>query len=141
MNRQVAEEFCRSYGAASLQGDPVAVASHYGAPFIAFTLGDVTRFADRDDAIRNVTSQLEKFARIGIGTARLTGCEVVPVSDHSALCHMTWSNQPDNDMAPWSWTNVYALREAADGNLYFEATFADNEILELLKRLPDFFTL
>ena len=142
MNRERAEEFCRSYGAASLAGDPIAVAGHYGFPFTAFTLGDVSTFADRDEANRGVASQLDRFARSGIGAnAQLVGCEVVPVSDQLALCHLTWSLDPANGAAPWSWTNVYALREAADGRLYFEATFADNEIAELLKRFPDFFTL
>ena len=140
MDRQRVEEFRRSYGAASLKGDPIAVADHYGFPFTAFTLGDVSTFADRDEANQRVTWQLDKFASAGIGTARLDGCEIVPVSDHLALCHLTWSSQPDNGIEPWSWTNVYALRQAGDGTLYFEAAFADNEIAELLARCPDVFT-
>ena len=141
MDRQRAEEFCRSYGAASLKGDPIAVAGHYGFPFTAFTLGDVSTFADREEANRNVAWQLDKFTRSGIGTARLDAYEIVSLSDHSALWHLTWSVQPSNGMEPWTWTNVYALRQGADDSLYFEATFADNEIGELLERIPDFFTL
>ncbi len=140
MDRQRAEEFCRSYGAAALKGDPIAVADHYGFPFTAFTLGDVATFADRDEANLRVTWQLDKFASAGIGTARLDRCEIAPVSDHLALCHLAWSVQPDNGIEPWSWTNVYALRQRTNDTLYFEAAFADNEIAQLLKRYPDFFT-
>jgi hypothetical protein len=142
MDLQRAHEFCRSYEAASLKGDPIAVAGHYGFPFTAFILGSVSTFTDREEANRSVADHLDRIARTGIGTGiGLDSCEVVTVSDQSALCHLTWSARPANGMAPWSWTNVYALRQAADGSLYFEASFADNEITELLKRFPDFYAL
>lgn len=138
MNRQRAEEFCRSYGAASENGDPVAIAGHYGLPFTAFTLGDVSTFTDREEANRSVTWQLDRFSRTGVGSdIRLDGSEIMIVSEHLALCHLTWTVRPSNGTPPWSWTNVYALRETADASLYFEAAFADNEIAELLKRFPD----
>lgn len=141
MDRQRAEAFCRSYGAASQSGDPVAVAGHYGLPFTAFTLGDVSTFADREEANRRVAWQLDRFTRAGAGTdVQLDGSEIVPVSEHLALCHLTWSIRPSDGSPPWSWTNVYALREAADAGLYFEAAFADNEILEFLQRFPDAYT-
>ena len=138
MDHQRAEEFCRSYGAASENGDPIAIAGHYGFPFTAFTLGDVSTFTDREDANRRVTWQLDRFAQTGIGSGiRLDGLEIVPVSEQLALCHLTWSVQPSDGTPPWSWTNVYALRESPAASLYFEAAFADNEIAELLKRFPD----
>jgi hypothetical protein len=141
MDRQRAEAFCRTYGEASRDGDPVRIAGHYGFPFTAFTLGDVSTFADRDEADRRVTWQLERFAAVGVGSAiGLQAWEIVPVSERLALCHLTWAIEPRDGTPGWSWTNVYALREGADGDLYFEAAFADNEILELLKRFPDFFT-
>lgn len=140
MDRQRAEEFCQSYGAASSEGDPVAIADHYGFPFTAFTLGDVSTFVDREDANHRVAWQLDRFARTAGTRTRLDGCEIVSVSEHLALCHLTWSIQPSDGTPPWSWTNVYALRAAADGRLYFEAAFADNEIAELLKRFPDAYT-
>jgi hypothetical protein len=142
MDLQRAEEFCRSYAAASLDGDATAVAGHYGFPFTAFTLGNVSTFTDREDANRNVAGHLEKLVRTGVGTEiRLDRSDIVPVSDQSALCHLTWSITPASGVEPWSWTNVYALREVADGSMYFEASIADNEILEIMKRYPDFFTL
>jgi hypothetical protein len=138
MDRQRAEAFCRSYGAASRSGDPVAVAGHYGFPFTAFALGDVSTFADRAEANERVGWQLDRFNRAGVGTEfRLESCEIVFVSELLALCHLTWTIQPHDDTPPWSWTNVYSLREGADASLYFEAAFADNEIFELLKRFPD----
>lgn len=141
MDRQRAEEFCRSYGAASQNGDPIAVAGHYGFPFTAFALGDVSTFADREEANQRVTWQLERFNHVGVGTEfRLEGSEIVVVSDLLALCHLTWKIEPRDGTAPWSWTNVYALREGAGSSMYFEAAFADNEIFELLKRFPDAYT-
>lgn len=140
MDHERAEEFCRSYGEASLTGDAGAVADHYGFPFTAFTLGNVATFADRDEATTGIAGHLSRLARAGIGTAiALEAAEIQHVSDQSALCRLTWRIEPGNDVAPWSWTNVYALRQAADGGLYFEASIADNEILEILKRIPDFF--
>lgn len=137
MEPKRAEEFCRSYSDASRRADPVAIASHYGFPFTAFTLGDVSTFADREEANGRVTWQLDRIARTGVGNdIGLDSLEVVPVSDSLALCHLTWSIRPTDGTPPWSWTNVYALREAGD-TLYFEAAFADNEIGELLKRFPD----
>jgi len=140
MDQRGAEDFCRSYGEASSRGDAAAVAGHYGFPFTAFTLGNVSTFADLDEASRNVAGHLDRFARAGLGTAfLLEACDVTRVSDQSALCHLTWRIRPENGAEPWSWTNVYALREAPDGSLHFEASIADNEILELLNRVPDFF--
>jgi hypothetical protein len=142
MDRTQAEQFCRSYGAATAARDPIALAGHYGFPFVSFTLGAVASFADREEANRSVTQQLDRFVKGGIGLdISLDHCEIVAVSDQSALCHLTWSIRPANGLAPWSWTNVYALRQAADGSMHFEASFADNEIAELLKRIPDFFSL
>lgn len=140
MNLERADEFCRSYAAASEKGEPLAIVSHYGFPFTAFTLGDVSTFSDRDAAIGRVSWQLDKIAETGVGRGiPLEGLELKPVSEHLALCHMTWSIRPINDTPPWTWTNVYALRQAPDASLYFEAVFADNEIAELLKRFPDVF--
>jgi hypothetical protein len=142
MERRRAEEFCHSYGAASIQGDAIGIAGHYGFPFTAFTLGDVSTFDDREEANRRVTSHLERFAAVGLGTAiGLQASEIVPVSERLALCHLTWEIRPADGTPPWTWTNVYALREAADAGLYFEASFADNEITGLLERFPEFFTL
>ena len=137
MDRRRAEQFCRSYEDASRRGDPMAIASHYGFPFTAFTLGDVSTFTDREEANGRVAWQLDRIASTGVGNdIRLDGLEIVAVSEYLALCHLTWSIRPTNGTSPWTWTNVYALREAA-GTLYFEAAFADNEIAELLKRFPD----
>jgi hypothetical protein len=141
MDHQRAEEFCRSYGAASQDGDPAAIADHYGFPFTAFTLGDVSTFTDREEANRSVAWQLDRFTQSGVGTdIRLADCEIRPVSEQLALCHLTWSIRPIDGTPPWSWTNVYALREGADTTLYFEAAFADNEIVEFLTRFPEAYT-
>jgi hypothetical protein len=102
----------------------------------------VSTFADADEATRSVTDHLGRFERAGIGTRiQLVDCAVDQVSDQSALCRLTWRVEPQNDLEPWSWTNVYALRESGDGRLHFEASIADNEILGLLERVPDFFAL
>ena len=48
-------------------GDPIAIAGHYGFPFTAFTLGDVSTFTDREDANRRVED------RPALGAAHLGG--------------------------------------------------------------------
>lgn len=141
MDLERAEEFCRSYGAASLKGNAAEIAGHYGFPFTAFALGSVTTFADLAEASTSVAEHLARISRRGVGTAiQLHGQQIVPIADHSALCLLTWSIQPANNLEPWNWTNAYFLREAADGRLCFEASIADGEIAEFLKRFPDFFT-
>lgn len=88
-----------------------------------------------------MADHLDRIPRTGVGTAiHLDGIQIVPIADRSALCLLTWSIQPANRVPSWSWTNAYALREAPEENLCFEASIADGEITEFLNRFPDFFT-
>lgn len=137
-----AEAFCRSYGQAMLDKDGRAIAGHYLFPYISFTLGQVHSFEDRAAADTACIDQVTRFDRAGVGTdIRLTDFKVVEVSDASALCHLTWEVFPVNGMPGWSWTNVYGYRRRSDDEEGFEFNVSDNEISELLKRFPNFYSL
>jgi hypothetical protein len=132
---------CESYGQAMLEKDGRAIAGHYVFPYISFTSGHVHRFEDRATADRACAEQVARFERSGIGSdIRLKEYKVVLVSHGSALCHLTWEVFPENGMARWTWLNVYGYRRH-NGEEGFEFNISDNEIEELLKRVPDFFNL
>lgn len=135
-----AEDFCRSYGQAMKDGDPTAIAGHYGFPYVSFTNGWISTFNYRAEADAQVSAHVGRFRRRGLGVdIRLSGFRVEPVSDGAALCHLTWEIVPADDTPGWSWDNVYGLRQTADGQ-HFEFNISDNEIGELLRRFPDFMT-
>ncbi|MDD3799013.1 MAG: hypothetical protein PHE36_07530 [Novosphingobium sp.] len=135
------EALCRSYDRAMLDKDGRAIAGHYLFPYTSFTLGQVHTFADRATADAACTDQIACFERTGVGSdIRMTGCEVVPVSPDSALCHVTWAVFPANGAPGWEWTNIYGYRRRGDEE-GFEFNISDNEIAELLRRFPDFYSL
>ena len=136
-----AEEFCRSYGRAMLDKDGKAIAGHYLFPYISFTSGIVTTFDDRETADEACVGQVARFERTGVGSdIRLQDFKVVPVSDESALCHLTWEVFPENGMPGWKWLNIYGYRRRGDDE-GFEFNVSDNEIGELLSRFPNFYSL
>ncbi|MFP5456491.1 hypothetical protein [Rhizorhabdus sp.] len=135
------EGLCRSYGQAMLDKDGRAIAGHYLFPYISFTLGHVHSFEDRATADAACTDQVARFGRSGVGTdIRLIDYKIVPVSEDAALCHLTWEVYPVNGTPGWSWTNVYGYRRKGEEE-GFEFNVSDNEIGELLKRFPDFYSL
>lgn len=135
------DQLCRSYGQAMLDKDGRAIAGHYLFPYISFTLGGVHSFEDRGTADEACTQQVARFDRAGIGTdIRLKDYKVVPVSDDAALCHLTWEVFPQDGTPGWSWLNIYGYRRKGDEE-GFEFNISDNEIGELLKRFPNFFSL
>lgn len=136
-----AEALCRSYGQAMAGRDGCALAGHYLFPYISFTLGQTHSFADRATADAACQEQVDRFERAGVGSdIRLADVRIVPVAADSALCHVTWQLFPANTVPGWSWTNVYGYRRR-DETEGFEFNISDNEIGELLKRFPDFFSL
>jgi hypothetical protein len=136
-----ASALCEHYGQAMLQKDGKAIAGHYLFPYISFTSGHIHRFEDRATADLACSEQVARFERSGIGSdIRLKDYRVVPVSDGSALCHLTWEVFPQNGMDGWTWLNIYGYRNR-NGEEGFEFNISDNEIEELLKRVPDFFSL
>ncbi len=135
------EAFCRSYGKAMEEKDGRAIASHYLFPYISFTLGQIHSFADRTTADEACSLQIARFEKAGVGTdIRIKDVKIVPVSENSALCHLTWEIFPEDNRPGWSWLNIYGYRQRGDEE-GFEFNISDNEIAELLKRFPDFFQL
>ena len=135
-----AEALCESYGQAMIAKDGRAIAGHYVFPYISFTQGRVHSFEDRATADVACIGQVDRFDRIGVGTdIRLIDYKVVSVSAGSALCHLTWEIFPVDGTPGWEWTNIYGYRNRG-GEEGFEFNISDNEIGELLKRFPDFFT-
>lgn len=136
-----AEAFCRSYGQAMLDKDGRAIAGHYLYPYISFTMGQVHRFDDRATADVACADQIARFERAGIGSdIRMTDARIVPVSDFSSLCHLTWEVFPTDGTAGWSWLNIYGYCRT-DSEEGFRFNISDNEIGELLKRFPNFYQL
>lgn len=135
------EALCQSYGQAMLDKDGKAIAGHYVFPYLSFTSGHVHRFDDRATADEACSQQVARFERAGIGSdIRLKDYMVVHVSSGSALCHLTWEVFPANGMPGWTWLNIYGYR-SREGEEGFEFNISDNEIEQLLARVPDFFTL
>ena len=137
MDLERAEDFCRSYGEAMASGGAAALVSHYAEPYVSFTLGHVSQFAGRDEALSAVAAHLARFERKDLGVdVRLEAFDVTPVSETSALCRLRWALHPRSGEG-WSWENIYGLRQTGD-TLAFEFNISDNEIGELLRRYPDF---
>jgi hypothetical protein len=135
------EALCQGYGQAMDSKDGKMLAGYYLFPYISFTSGHVHRFEDRAIADESCEGQVRRFERAGIGSdIRLVDYKVVPVSEGSALCHLTWAVFPKNGMESWTWLNIYGYRRR-DEEEGFEFNISDNEIEELLKRVPNFFSL
>ena len=135
------DAWCRSYNDAMAAKDGRAIAAHYVYPYYSFTLGQVHCFEDRATADVACADQVERFEKAGVGSdIRITDHKVVEVSPDSALCHITWEVFPSNGTPGWKWTNVYAYRRRGDEE-GFEFNISDNEIGELLKRFPNFYSL
>lgn len=140
LNKGRAEAFCRSYGEAAASGRAEAITGHYGFPYVSFSSGYVSQFDNREQADAQVAAHLLRFEDKGLGhDIRLIDYRVEPVSNGAALCHLRWQIFPQNGLESWVWSNVYGLRQTADGQ-YFEFNISDNEVSELLTRYPDFFS-
>lgn len=134
------EAWCRSYGEAMAARDGRALAAHYVYPYYSFTLGQVHCFEDRATADAACADQVERFEKAGVGSdIRITDCKLAEVSADSALCHITWQVFPADGTPGWQWTNVYAYRRRGEEE-GFEFNISDNEIGELLRRFPDFYS-
>lgn len=135
------EALCRSYERAVAGGDGLEIARHYLFPYVSFTSGRVNQFSELGEAVEGCKGQIGRFVRAGLGhNIRLTDVQVVPVSETSALCHLHWDVAPANGLAPWTWLNIYGYRRRGDDE-GFEFNISDNEMKELLQRVPNFFSL
>lgn len=129
--------FVESYAAASHSGVAQALADHYAEPYTSFTLGQVSQFADKAAALQQMIPWMARFKHFGLEDMRLADLSIHTVSDTFALCHVTWEVHPQSALPGWRWTNIYGLRQDAQGQR-FEFNISDNEIANLLQRFPDF---
>ncbi len=137
MDLTKAIEFCNSYDASSRSGSAQIMADHYAEPYTSFTLGNVTQFATKADARAQVGPWLARFEKLGLTDMHLVELSIQTVSDTFALCHVTWEIKPKSEVPSWRWTNIYGLRQDAQGQR-FEFAISDNEIANLLQRFPNF---
>ena len=132
-----AQEFVDSYGRASAANDPQGLAGHYAEPFRAFTLGHSGGFETRAAALVQLVPWMGRFKEYGLDDIRFVGTELAPVSGTFCLCHITIEVRPKDGKPPFRFTNVYGLRQDANGQR-FEFSVADNETAALVERYPDF---
>jgi ketosteroid isomerase-like protein len=140
MDLRKAVEFAYSYDAASRSDDAQRMADHYAEPYTSFTLGNVTQFANKADALKQMVPWMARFKEFGLDEMHLVDLSITTVSPTFALCHLTWEIRPKSAVPAWRWTNIYGLRQDERGQRY-EFAISDNEIANLLQRFPDFLQL
>ena len=124
-----------------------ALASHYLPAHTAFALGSVHRMlpdplpSDPIAAIAGmIESHLERFEKAGFGwkiSMVESEMEVVPLSEGSAGCWVTWEIVTDEGVqgGGWQWRNLYGYRWLEqEGKGGWEYSVSDNEIGEVMRR-------
>lgn len=151
MNCQTAAEACvQSYATAmhlaqnpstTPQSCAASMGAHYLPGMISFTFGHQHAFNTEADAVAGIASHLEKFEKHGLGMdIRLKTSTVKAVSVASAMCFVTWEIFPKNGVKGWEWENVYGYRKTQEGKEGWEFVVSDNEIQNLMERVPEFFS-
>ena len=135
MDDRDAAEFFKSYLAATRAGDPERLVAHYAEPYTSFTLGYVATFATHQDAIAAVTPHLKRLRDFGLDDVRLIDLGVTRISPDFRLCRPTWEIHPRDGTPPFSFLNVYGMRQDPRGHR-FEFAVADNEAIILAERYP-----
>lgn len=94
---------------------------------------------NQEIAFASVKQHLDNFERTGLGyDIRLKKSRVETVSPASALCWVTWEIHPKNGVEKWEWENVYGYRMRDKGEGW-EFVISDNEMANLVQRVPGFF--
>ena len=106
----------------------------------SFTLGSIVHIPNDEATRAAIEGEFSRFDAMGLGSdVRLEDSRVERVSDHSAICFLTWTLHPKEE-APWKFTVVYGFRVAAgrpDGLVGgWEWVNADDEYRQLLARNP-----
>lgn len=109
----------------------------------SFVLGAITVFPDNASARTAIETALGQYNASGLGTdIRLHRSRVEALSDQSAICWIAYKVVPRNGDGPFTFTDVYGFRIAADrprglpGG--WEWSNADDEFQTLMERYPDF---
>jgi len=150
---KAAENFSKSYanamslGSKAIELEQVAskLADHYSSQtFSSFQFGYVATTEGR--ATKTAIQQhLERFEKSGLGIdITMESLRVEVVSQGSALCWITWRIHP-KEVSPvkegWVWQNVYGYRKPRwqeEEKGFWEFCLSDNEIENLVQRIPDF---
>lgn len=148
------EAFTQSYAAAmelslnpqtSIRECAEALASHYGADMQSYTFGHVTSLpgpkapGEQSIALHAIESHLSRFEKFGLGwKIRRVRHRIEVVSPGSALCWITWAiERREEGEEGWEWQNVYGYSRDEKAGHWF-MTIADNEVANLLERVPRF---
>ncbi|KAK5999499.1 hypothetical protein QM012_005352 [Aureobasidium pullulans] len=150
-----------------LQACATAMSTHYLPNLISYTLGTSTSVATPSEASKGTLTHLQKLASAGVGTdIRLVRVAVKEISEFAAAVFVTWELVVDDfsiadeekakskggeDKARkakgWRWRNCYGYRRMSrevDGEEVvdkegFEYIVSDEEVGELIKRVPKYF--
>jgi hypothetical protein len=161
--------FIHSYARATALGstDPqasaTAMSSHYLPNLTSFTLGTTTTVSTPAEAAKGTLLHLQKLIKAGVGAdIRLIRVAVKEISEFSAAVFVTWElvvdDNPISDGGAegkagkgkakgWRWRNCYGYRrmegQGVDGGVKegFEYIVSDEEVGELVKRVPKYFEM
>ncbi|KAI5272214.1 hypothetical protein E4T47_04603 [Aureobasidium subglaciale] len=152
---------------ADLAASAKAMSTHYLPSLTSFTLGTVTTIPSSLEASTGTLSHLQKLVSCGVGTdIRMIRLAVKEVSECAAAVFVTWELVVDglsqmeaeklggaNKVRGWRWRNCYGYRRMIrqgeeDGEEDevvvkegFEYIVSDDEVGELIKRVPKYFEL
>lgn len=144
------------------------MASHYLPNLISFTLGTNTSVSTPEEASKGTLTHLQKLVSLGLGAdIRLVRVAVKEISEFAAAVFVTWElvvdgwSIGDEEKAKtkgaegekgkkakgWRWRNCYGYRrmsrevegEEVVDKEGFEYIVSDEEVGELVKRVPKYF--
>ena len=153
---KAAKTFAQSYadavslGSKDIELDQIAsrIADHYSPKaFTSFTLGYVFTI-EGQTAKTSFQQHLERLEKSGLGVdITMESLRVEVISKGSALCWITWRIHP-RETSPvkegWEWLNVYGYRKPkwnGSEKAFWEFCVNDNEIENLVQRIPNFLEL
>ncbi|KAI5208295.1 hypothetical protein AUEXF2481DRAFT_80988 [Aureobasidium subglaciale EXF-2481] len=147
-----------------LSASAKAMSTHYLPSLTSFTLGTTTTIASCTEATTGTLSHLQKLVLAGVGTdIRMIRLAVKEISECAAAVFVTWELVVDGlsqveaeklgkKARGWRWRNCYGYRrmtrKGEDGEEEevvvkegFEYIVSDDEVGELIKRVPKYFEL
>jgi hypothetical protein len=149
-----------------LKASASQMSSHYLPNLISFTLGTTTTVATQEEASKGTHTHLQKLVKAGVGAdIRMIRVAVKEVGEFAATVFVTWElvvddfSIADEEKAKgkeggaqrkakgWRWRNCYGYRRMSrdvDGEGVvekegFEYIVSDEEVGELIKRVPKYF--
>ncbi|KAG9639660.1 hypothetical protein KCU95_g4218, partial [Aureobasidium melanogenum] len=152
-----------------LQACATAMSSHYLPNLISFTLGTNTTVATPEEAAKGTLQHLQKLVSAGVGAdIRMIRVSVKEIGEFAAAVFVTWElvvegfSIADEEKAKakgkgneegqrkakgWRWRNCYGYRrmsrevggEEVVDKEGFEYIVSDEEVGELVKRVPKYF--